>query len=467
MLGRIIISSHAEGIESLEQRYALPFCGIDLFLEANQTGHEIYMPKQVVAQRDKVIINGRHYWQYGFYFDPMTLYPGHCLSKQTVTSRNLQYTQLTLYEQYALDKRLYDSQSTALFARNISSNWFGKRQKVLSNHRVSLSSDQAQFTPAYRHVVDLTSQQALERVLRAVEQFFSYRPHETHYSVQGLILSAKLVQASLAYQGKLYQDFESLITYYPRNYYHPRSPCVIHSKEDIRWQLNTHYQYLQMVVYLHQLIRRSLFRYHQDILGLDWLGYGKNIPEVLCRDIYQHLVETKQYSPSLLAHKIEYHIIRFANGYVHLPGVLRILPDQMALILMQSLLKQKTLNQKAIWRLMEGLKYHRIPPMPIEYLIKVYEQLVDFKSGRFVALNRFQLWVAYCLQQIPEDSIDLKIGEPQMNEIMGGQGLDLLLKATYNPVKVNKKQCQNEHQTQQKRANQVLSRIRHWFMHGS
>ena len=152
---------------------------------------------------------------------------------------------------------------------------------------------------------------------------------------------------------------------------------------------------------------------------------------------------------------------------MHLPGVLRILPDQVVLILMQSLLKQKTLNQKAIWRLMEGLKYHRIPPMPIDYLIKVYEQLVDFKSGRFVALNRFQLWVAYCLQQIPEDSIDLKIGEPQMNEIMGGQGLDLLLKATYNPVKVNKKQRQNEHQTQQKRANQVLSRIRHWFMHGS
>jgi hypothetical protein len=289
MFGKIIVSTYTESIKDLNQKYNTPFCALDLLVQANNTVHGAYLPEFVRAHRKKIHFDGHHYWHYRFAFDTDTLYPGQCISHEKEQAMGYHYLPLSMLDEYAFSKRLYDIQSTAMLTGNISAGWFVKRIKLLAHQTVGILEDHMRHAPTYRHVVEIKSNKALQRVLLAVRDFFQYRPHETHYAIQGLMLAARVTQANLAHRGKLYKDFEALITHYPRAYFKPRSGCEIYPKDDLVWRIEQSYQYIQMAIYLHQLIRRSLYHHGQGILDLDWLGYGRSAPEVLCRDIYTHL----------------------------------------------------------------------------------------------------------------------------------------------------------------------------------
>lgn len=466
MLGRIVVSTYAQTITDIKKEYDIPFCTLDLFILVNHSAHEAMIPKSVLDCKAMVSIEDHNYWHYYFAFDKDTLYPGQCITKDRVIAMRYTHNQLDLFTSYAFERRLFGLDGHCLFDSEINAKWFNIRHRLLKGLVVDAQGKSPDQSPTYRHVVDVHSEQVLNRMLRAMDDFFGYRPHETHYAIQGLILAARVMQAGLNRKGRLYWDYESLITYYPRTYFKPRSDCEIYPKKEMVWQMSQSQQYIHMAVYLHQLIRRGLYKPNQDILDPDWVGYGCSGPEVLCLDIDRHLKRMNEWSLHRLVHEIEYRVVRFANGYNNLPGVLRILPDQLSFELMRGLLKTRILDQKAAWRLIDGLKHHRIPAMPIEYLRMIYEQLVNFKFGRIIGLTRFQLFLAYCMQLIPDGSIDLKIGETNHIQLMMSKSIILEHKKQFRPTVFYERQ-QKKHHIAMDHGKELMERIRHWFMHGS
>ena len=237
--------------------------------------------------------------------------------------------------------------------------------------------------PTMRHVYYIKDFGQLDPILNAILSFEKYRPHETHYVIQGLVCATYILRALTPPGSKDNIVLRSIMSYYPRRWF---SPKYIRNSYPID-QVNVDFfgwpvmrQYQQLAFWFHKslqnMIRQQINPVSPQYRDRRLLGSGVLVTSnLLFGYINGELMQEDKLDLEKFYRFLKGRIFSLPKGYLLLPLILREFPEEEGLELLKVIMgEKKSLQSYPLLRLYQDLYHFRICALPIELLATLYDQ---------------------------------------------------------------------------------------------
>tara|TARA_Y200000002_G_scaffold324404_1_gene286014 strand:+ start:4262 stop:5713 length:1452 start_codon:yes stop_codon:yes gene_type:complete len=480
MYGYLIVSTYASIPKNIYSVGRTPFVSIEWVIQRSSELCEQIEQIKGLPAKEEIMLNHEDYNLYYLAFDTEAMAPGVFMSKETaLASSNMHHPQSELHIPFVETKtdiaKEYES-----FDAFFSSGLFTREKSILSkqlqpNQGLRLANE-AKFSekervrrrfsvPLYRHIIPIKDVHIARLQLNQVNEFLSYRPHETHYPIQGLILAARLLKSFPEVESSQRELLHNLIRTYPRRWFKPKFDIGIFPSDQVilaGWPRK--YQYFQMSVLLHDIIRQFLEVSNKklpntfakrSVLGSGWLTSS-----LMLGFITDELTKSESEIDKDLVRLLAINLIFPADGYQYLPYILRVLPDDLGEDLMKFLFSVDN-TDKALKRLIVNLKQGKIDSSPVKYLKHLHTDMKQFPQGKLLNLSRPMLALAYVLNQVKDGDIDLGTGSLYRDKCVNESVLNQRNFQQTRPIVFETKH--EEVQEEDYAKNEFLNRMSGWF----
>ena len=237
-VGFIVFSSYTSYLGSANIAKREPFTAVEIAVE----DHLKDAIGQFAEPAANITIDEKDFTVFYFGFDTKSMEPGTLITPKEVVRKGFIRQPLDFFQEYfsertGISQRIepfepffnnaYVKMGQAINEARSDADYLNKNYNRTERH------NRRQMVPYLRHIIAIEDVMQLQKVSTAVKAFFSYRPHETHYPIQGLILAIRVIQAYTEPGQVLHLKISQLLRHYPRRFFQSPSNAGVFPSDQI------------------------------------------------------------------------------------------------------------------------------------------------------------------------------------------------------------------------------------------